>query len=581
MDEEGVARGAGCFRIQGCRQPSAASTISRARAIAVERRRAYNPGISLLHVPHPRRTPSMAAKPARRAAPVIPRSTRFALAAAALLLAAPGAGAQRGPLRGLDAYAEQAMRDWKVPGMALAVVKDDSVVYMRGFGVRELGRPERVDAHTSFAIASTTKAFTATALAMLVDEGKVRWDDPVARHVPGFFVAADPGLSGELTVRDLLSHRTGLPTADVLWYHAGSSPDDVLRRMRFLRPFASPRARYMYSNNAYMVAGRVVEAASGTTWAEFVRTRILRPLGMDETLTGYAGLDTRGNVATPHLEVRDTVRPIPYLDFDNVGPAGAMNSSVADMTRWMRFQLAGGVGPDGARLVSEAQLREMRTPQIPIPQAQFYPAARLAGSHFTAYGFGWFMHDYRGRTLLLHTGSIDGMSALLALVPEERLGMVVYLNLDHAELRHALMYRIVDAYLGGPARDWSTELRALYGPLAEQGRARERELEGKRVMGTRPSLPLEAYAGTFADPDSLQPPVTLRAEGGRLVAEMGAGNTGALEHWHYDVFRVRWGRLILGDDYLSFTIGAEGTPQWLRLGGRTLERVPEPVVSAR
>ena len=516
----------------------------------------------------------------RSARPSPVRVVRSALPLAAVLLASSSAGAQRGPLQGLDAYAEQAMRDWKVPGMALAVVKDDSVVYMRGFGVRELGRPERVDEHTSFAIASTTKAFTATAVAMLVDEGKVRWDDPVSRHIPGFSVAADPGLSGELTVRDLLSHRTGLPTSDVLWYAAGSTSEDVLRRMRFVRPFAPPRSRYMYNNNAYMLAGMVVEHASGMPWAEFVRTRILQPLGMNETLTGFVGLDARGNVATPHLEVRDTVRPIPYRDFDNIGAAGSMNSSVHDMTRWMRLQLAGGVRPGGERLVSEMQHREMWSPQFLIPQSQFYPAARLARPNFTAYGLGWFMQDYRGRKLLLHTGSIDGMSALLALVPEERLGMVVYLNLDHAELRHALMYRIVDAYLGGPPRDWSTELRGVYGPMAELRRAGEREAQAKRVAGTRPSLALDAYAGTFADPDSLHPGVTIRAEGGRLIATMGGGNTGELEHWHYDVFRVRWGSLILGDDFLSFTISPEGRAQWLRLGPRTLNRVAEPVPAA-
>ena len=515
-----------------------------------------------------------------RARPSLTASARTVLLLAALPLASSSASAQRGPLRGLDAYAEQAMRDWNVPGMALAVVKDDSVVYMRGFGVRELGRPEPVDAHTSFAIASTTKAFTATAVAMLVDEGKVRWDDPVSRHVPGFSILANPGLAGELTVRDLLSHRTGLPTSDALWYASGSSSEEILHRMRFLRPFAAPRSRYMYSNNAYMLAGMVVEHASGMPWAEFVRTRILRPLGMDETLTGIQGLDTRGNVAAPHAEIRDTIRPIPYRDFDNIGPAGAMNSSVADMTRWMRLQLAGGVLPGGERLVSEAQQREMQSPQFVIPQAQFYPAARLARPDFTAYGLGWFMQDYRGRKLLLHTGSIDGMSALLALVPEERLAMVVYLNLDHAELRHALMYRIVDAYLGGPPRDWSTEVRAVYAPFDEQRRAREREVESSRMTGTRPSLPLEAYAGTYADADSILPSVTVREDGGRLIATMGAGITGEAEHWHLDVFRVRWADAFIGDTFLVYTIDARGRPQWMRVGGTLLTRSAAPAGAA-
>lgn len=510
----------------------------------------------------------------RRAPSSVRRIVPFAVPLA-LLLAASSAEGQRGPLRGMDAYAEQAMRDWRVPGMAMAVVKDDSVVYMRGFGTRTVGRDEPVDAHTSFAIASTTKAFTATAIAMLVDEGRVRWDDPVSMHIPGFSVAADPGLASALTVRDLLSHRTGLPTADLLWYASGSSSEDILRRLRYVRPFASPRTRYQYNNNAYMLAGMVVQHASGMPWAEFVRTRILQPLGMDETLTGFAGLDARGNVATPHLEVRDTVRPIRYLDFDNIGPAGSINSSVHDMAKWIRAQLAGGWAPGGS-LVSERQHQEMLTPQFLIPQAQFYPAARLARPNFTAYGLGWFLQDYRGRKVAMHTGSIDGMSALLALVPEERLGMVVYLNLDHAELRHALMYRVLDAYLGAPPRDWSTELRALYAPFAQQARAAEREAASRRVPDTRPSLPLEAYAGRFADPDSLHPGVTVRVDGDRLVATLGADRGGEVEHWHYDVFRVRWADPSLGQDFWSYTIDAQGRAQWLRIGGRTLNRAVEP-----
>jgi CubicO group peptidase (beta-lactamase class C family) len=391
-------------------------------------------------MPRPHRTPSSSTF----------RRVRRTLAAALLVIPIT-AQAQQGPLQGLEAYVEQGMRVWEVPGLALAVVKDDSVVLARGFGTRTLGRDEPVDEHTSFAIASTTKAFTATAVALLVDEGKVRWDDPVSMHVPGFQLAN--GLGAQLTVRDLLTHRTGLPTSDFLWYASGSTTDDILHRMRFLRPFASPRSRYMYNNTAYMVAGQVVQSASGMPWGEFVRTRILQPLGMRETLTGFVGLDARGNVATPHLEIDGAIQPIRYLNFDNIGPAGSMNSSVHDVARWIRFQLADGEW-EGRRLLSQTQHREMLSPQFVIPQAQYYPAAQLAKPNFTAYGLGWFMQDYRGRKLAMHTGSIDGMTALVAMVPEERLGLVVLINLDHAELRHALMYRIIDAYLGGPERDW-------------------------------------------------------------------------------------------------------------------------------
>jgi CubicO group peptidase (beta-lactamase class C family) len=499
------------------------------------------------------------------------RLRRPAFVFAALIAAAPPAAAQQGPLAGLEAYVEQGMRDWGVPGLALAVVKDDSVVFARGFGTRTLGRDEPVDEHTAFASASTTKAFTATAIAMLVDEGKVRWDDPVSLHLPGFRLS-DAGLAGELTVRDLLSHRTGLPTSDFLWYASGSDTEEIMRRMRFLRPFAPPRSRYMYNNLAYMLAGQVVQSASGMSWSEFVRRRILEPLGMRETLTGFAGLDARGNVASPHLEMDDAVRPIPYRDFDNIGPAGSMNSSAHDMAKWIRFQLAGGQA-GGERLVSEAQHREMLTPQFLIPAAQFYPAARLAQPNFTAYGLGWFMQDHRGRKLAMHTGSIDGMSALVALVPEERLGLVVFINLDHAELRHALMYRIVDAYLGAPPRDWSAELRPLYAGVEARADSAQRARLSRRVTGTRPSLPLESYAGDYVDPDSLAGRVSVRRDGGgRLIATRSGGIEGALEHWHYDVFRVRWAQPALGSSFFTFTIDPEGRVGWVRVDGRLLVR---------
>lgn len=518
----------------------------------------------------PRRIPSSSAFHLRRT---------FVAALLVLPWTVVAVEAQQGPLEGLETYVEQGMRDWEVPGLALAVVKDDSVVFARGFGTRTLGRDEPVDAHTSFAIASTTKAFTAMAVAMLVDEGKVRWDDPVSMHVPGFQLA-DPGLSGELTVRDLLTHRTGLPTSDFLWYASGSSTEEILRRMRFLRPFASPRSRYMYNNNAYMLAGLVVQSASGMPWGEFVRRRILEPLGMRETLTGFVGLDARGNVATPHAEVEGEIRPIRYLNFDNIGPAGSMNSSVHDVAKWIRFQLGGGEW-NGERLVSVAQHREMLTPQFVIPQAQYYPAARLANPNFTAYGLGWFMQDYRGRKLAMHTGSIDGMTALVAMVPEEQLGLVVFINLDHAELRHALMYRIIDAYLGGPARDWSAELRPLYQGMADRAEAARRERESRRVPRTRPSLPLGAYAGTYADPDSLAGRVTVRLENGRLVASAAGGTmTGEMEHWHYDVFRARWAEASIGTSFLTFTIDPEGRAAWVRVDGRQLAREREAAPAA-
>lgn len=482
--------------------------------------------------------------------------------ALALALLSPAAGAAQSPIAGMDEYVTTAMREWNVPGLAIAIVKDDSVVYARGFGTTRLGGGAPVDANTLFASASTTKAFTTTALAMLVDEGKLRWDDPVTKHLPAFRLR-DPHTTADLTIRDLVTHRSGLAAQDELWYASGASTAEILRRLRFQEPASSIRSRYAYNNNAYAVAGEVIRTASGMPWDEFVRGRILAPLGMRATLTGIAGLDRRSNRAEPHVLVEGILRPVAYRDLDNIGPAGSMSSSVADMARWLRFQLD-SARVNGRRLVSDSSFREMLSPQTIIPVQSRYPAQRLARPNFTAYGLGWFLSDYRGRKLAMHTGSIDGMNALVALVPDERLGLVVFANRGQAELRHALMYRIVDAFTGAPPRDWSAELRTLYGNPAPRIAAAERRQDSARVRGTRPTLALSAYAGTYAD--SLLGQVEVRMEGNRLVARWG-GYTGPLEHWHHDTFRAAWQDPALGRSLLTFTLDAAARPRSLLLEG--------------
>ncbi|HEX7023203.1 MAG TPA: serine hydrolase domain-containing protein, partial [Gemmatimonadales bacterium] len=339
---------------------------------------------------------------------------------------------------GFDAYVAAAVKGWRVPGLAIAVVRGDSVVFARGYGVRTAGGSDSVTAHTLFANASTTKAFTAMAAAMMVDAGKLSWSDRVADLLPDFRLA-DPAASRELTLRDLLSHHTGFPDPEYLWYGRSDSMTEIFRRMRFVRPAPGLRTGYAYNNGTYALAGYLTGRAAGTSWDEVIRTRILVPLGMTaETVALTAGLSGRNDVAMPHEIIDDTVRTIDRLDLDNIAPAGSMLSSVLDMSRWIRFLLAGGRTPDGTRLVSEASFAELFKPQVLIPGASFYPTSRLTRPHFTAYGMGWFLQDYRGEFAAFHTGSIDGMTALVGLLPERKVGMVVFANLDHAELRHAL-----------------------------------------------------------------------------------------------------------------------------------------------
>jgi CubicO group peptidase (beta-lactamase class C family) len=471
-------------------------------------------------------------------------------------------------LAAFDAYVAQGVKDWEIPGLAIAIVKGDSVIFAKGYGVRRLGSAERVDEHTLFAIGSTTKAMTAASIGMLVDEGKVAWDEPVRTYIPNLQLY-DPVMTRELTVRDLLTHHTGIPGTDLLWAGNDFSTAEIVRRMRFVRPFASFRSAYSYMNVQYAMAGEVLRAASGTPWVSFVPQRIFAPLGMRETVPTLA--DTRGlaNVASPHMRLRDTIRVIENRAVDPVAPAGAIWSSVSDMAKWMRFVLdSGRVG--GRRLISEATYRQWLTPQVIVPREAFYPTTRLTRPHYTAYGLGWFLQDYNGQSVAMHTGSIDGMIAILGLIPDQKLGVYVLANLDHAELRHALMWRVFDLFTTGNGRDWSRDLKAMYDSLAMQGKAAVQEVEKGRVGGTKPSLPLEHYAGTYAD--SLLGSAVVTYENGALRVRIGNGFDGRLEHWHYDTFRAVWNDERAGTSFLTFALDATGTAAVMKADlGETLE----------
>ncbi len=490
--------------------------------------------------------------------------------AALVLGAAPGAGAQRPDWGAFDRWVEQGVRDWRIPGLAVAVVKDDSVVFARGYGAHEVGGRTRVDTHTRFAIGSTTKAMTALALLMLQDEGKLRLDDPVIRYLPALQLY-DPVMTREITVRDLLTHHTGLPGSDLLWSGGDYSTAEIIRRMRWLRPISSFRNAYNYQNVQYAMAGEVVSAVSGMPWDQFVTQRIHAPLGMAETVPLLSGLAGAPNVSQPHLVIRDTVRRIANRPVDPVAAAGSVWSSVSDMARWMRFVLdSGRVG--GRRLVSEAAFVDWLTPQVVIPKAAFYPTTAFTRPHQINYALGWFLHDYRGMHVAMHTGSIDGQIAIIGLVPDQKLGVYVLANLDHAELRHAIMLRAFDMYGGGPMRDWSADLRTLYGDLDAQANAALARQKAQRVMGTRPSLELAQYVGTYED--ALYGQVRVTMDGAKLRVAFGKGFTGVMEHWHYDTFAVTWDDIRAGEGQVTFTLGAAGAPAAIEMLGTRFQRTP-------
>jgi CubicO group peptidase (beta-lactamase class C family) len=480
-----------------------------------------------------------------------------------------------------DAYVTKAMQDFKVPGLAIAVVRNDSVIFVKGYGTRTLGRTEPVDGNTLFAIGSVSKAFTATLVAMHVDEGKMRWDDPATNYLPSLELF-DPYVSRELTVRDLLTHRSGLARGDLMWYATDLDRDEILRRVRFQRPTWSLRARYGYQNVMYLAAGQAAAKAAGKDWDSLVRERIFTPLGMTSTNTSTKALAGLPNVATPHQDIDDTLRVIAWHNIDNIGPAGSINSTVNDMTKWLRLQLAGGKW-NGKALVSTGALAETHSPQTVIPLSadtkQINPFTHLA-----SYGMGWVIQDYRGREIRQHGGNIDGMSALAALLPEEKLGVVVLTNANGSPMPSIAMYKAVDMLLKAtPERDWAAEyMKARVKNLAMAKETSDKRLAA-RVQGTKPSLELSKYAGTYADSMYGEVVVTYPQATGNpqpttrnLHLKYGTMFDGALEHWHFDTFRATWKERTMGKSFITFALDADGKVKNVEVEGlATFGRKPD------
>jgi CubicO group peptidase (beta-lactamase class C family) len=500
---------------------------------------------------------------------------RLNLAAAALVLAAPLA-AQMGPLRGLDTYATQALKDWEAPGLAIAVVRNDSVVFARGYGVRELGKPGPVTEHTLFAIGSTSKAFTSALLGMLVDEGKIRWDDPVTRHLPSFQLY-DPYVTREMTIRDLLTHRSGLTRGDRLWSNSGFSREEVLRRVRFLKPTWSLRSNYGYQNIMYLAAGELAAAVTGGSWDHAVRERIFTPLGMRRSVTSTLPLKQMDDVSTPHERIDGAVTPVEWMNIDNIGPAGSINSSVSDMAQWVRLQLGGGTY-GGRKVIESGTVKEMHTIQMHIRPSdtdeKLWPESHLMG-----YGLAWSLRDYRGLKLVSHGGAIRGQRAWVALVPERRLGVVVLTNMAESTLPMAMGMRVIDQHLGAPVKDWSTAYLAEAKAARARGMEARRRIEAARVAGTSPSLALDRYAGVYAD--SMYGDIRIGHENNRLTISFGPEYTGELSHWHYNTFEAVYRNRALGRGFLNFKLDVRGNVTGLEIPDlATFTRTPGATATA-
>ena len=497
------------------------------------------------------------------------RCSMVCLSCAAVV--APPAASQDVPIdppAALDDYVSQVMTAFEVPGLALAIVRNGQVVVARGYGVRQIEHSDPVDEHTRFGIASNTKAFTATALALLVEEERLDWDAPVIRYLP-WFQMWDPWVTREITVRDLLVHRSGLGLGqgDLLgWPPSDRTREEIVRAIRWLKPATSFRSAYAYDNVLYHVAALVIESVSGLTWEEFVSTRIIEPLEMSDTRVSRASTREGGNVATPHARVEGAVRPVKPFDATNTNASGGINASATDMATWMLVQLDSGRVSGAERLYSAGTTSELWGIVTPIPFDPPPPELAPLGRSFNGYGLGFAVRDYRGRQMVTHTGSLPGYVSRLTLIPGLDLGVVVLTNAEQGAAFESITHHVLDHYLEAPGYDW---LGAYVSLGARRDSIRERELRSSTVTRdtmSSPSLALDEFAGVYSDP--WYGDVIVEQAGGGLAIRFTRtpALVGDLEHWQYDTFLVRWrDPEIRADAYITFDLAPDGRIQAARM----------------
>lgn len=488
----------------------------------------------------------------------LPKSFFSLLIACALATAAL---AQKWDTPGIDAAMNDAVKFWQTPGAAIVVVKDDQVIFIKGYGVRDVKTKEAVTPDTVFAIGSTTKAFVTGAMAMLVDDGKMSWDDPVRKHV-SYFRLGYPLANENVTMRDIVTHRTGLVRHDTLWYASPWSREEIIRKIGFVPLSYGFRTTFQYQNIMFLTAGVAVGNTAGSSWEDFTQRRIFDPLGMKSASFSTSVAEKSADHATPHQKRGSAIETMPWRNIDNVGPAGSINASVRDLSGWIRLHLNEGT-VDGKRLISAENLREMHTPQMVIRNEGrwqlFFPPTETSQ---LSYGLGWFINDYRGHKLVMHGGTIDGFRASIVLVPKARLGVAVLANLNGSQMPEATCYNVVDLLLGLPKKDWNAA-------IAESAKQFEAETNkavlarlGARKKDTKPSRELAAYVGAYEDAGYGKAEISLADDG--LVLNWSSFKT-KLQHFHFDTFSPTEPRLLT--EQVQFTLGADGEVSGLNFQG--------------
>lgn len=452
--------------------------------------------------------------------------------------------AQQDRLEKIDSYIKQAMNEWKMPGFAVAIVKNDSVIFSKGYGVRNIEKNEPVDENTNFMIASCSKAFTTASIARLVDQGKLKWDDPVIKYLP-YFHMFDPWVTKEMTIRDLVTHRSGLATfsGDILWLGSTYDKDEVIHRSQYLKPTTSFRSRYGYQNIMFSVAGEVIKAVSDTNWHSYVKHNFFEPLGMERSNTSIKEMKEKGNNAWPHRTKDGNVVPhSDYYSIETVAPAGAINSNVIDMAQWIRLQLNKGKYGD-IRIFSERQSNEMWSNNMFLGNSN--------------YGLGWFIAYNNGKRVLNHGGGMPGMISDVTIIAEEKFGMVILSNYETGMV-NAIRNYIMDIMLNVEPKDYNKTSLESFKRRLENFEKENKRREEVRVKNTRPSLPLEKYCGIYEDKMYGKAEVSIKD--GKLFLQFIPSPTfrGELKHYHFDQFYVDWEDEFLTRGWIKFDMNFNG-----------------------
>ncbi len=430
--------------------------------------------------------------------------------------------------KGFDKFVFETMEEWKVPGLAIAVVKDGKVILSRGYGFRNVEKRLKVTPKTLFAIGSCTKAFTATAMGILVDEGKLDWDKPVREYLPAFKLK-DSFASERMAPRDLVCHRSGLPRHDAMWYNSSASRKELFERLRYLEPSKDFRDVFQYQNLMFMTAGYLVGQIAGTTWEEFVQKRLLDPLGMMDSNFSVEDSKKAEDFALPYIEKDDKVIEIPFRNIDTIGPAGSINSNVSDMVQWILLNLNKGKRGE-VQIISENTLQEIHSPQMVASKSFEYDE-----SFYSTYGMGWGISAYRGHLLLSHGGGIDGFIALVSFMPRENTGMVIFTNLNGNPLPSIVAYNVYDRLLGLDQVPWNERIKERVEKARKEAEEAKKEKDKDRKLNTKTSHPLEDYAGEYEHPG--YGVFSVKKEGDQLKGEYNSISFD-MEHYHYDIFKM-------------------------------------------